>query len=134
MKFSAIQKPRVFTDWNNEGTIELSVGADGISLKVLGSYNFGVLTLGSHEATAFADGLQALAKKTSKASVKISGDAECFIQAQETNDGEPYRSGVRITVGVEDQWQDQVILDFDCHEASSLASALTACASAQALS
>lgn len=125
MKFAIITKPRVFMDWNNQSSLELGLLPVGeISIKAVTEFSCGVLSLGLEDVIRFADGCKSLAQKTTQSSVKISGDDGCFIQAQYTNDGDPFREGVRITMGVEEQWNDQITIDLDSYEALNLARAI----------
>ena len=125
MKFLTITKPRVFKDWNNAGSLELGfLPENEISIKAVTEFSCGVLSFCAEEAIRFAEGCKLLAQKKSQSTIKVSGEGGCFIQAQYTNDGDPYREGVRITIGVEEQWQDQISLDLDAYGAAGLATAI----------
>lgn len=127
MKFAIIAKPRVFMDWNNEGSFELGMlPANEISIKAVTEFSCGMLSFGVADAIRFAEGCKALAQKKTQASIKVTGEDGCFILAQHTTDGEPYREGVRITIGVEEQWNDQIAIDLESYQALSFADAIAA--------
>lgn len=134
MKFINITKPRVFKDWNNEGSLEIGVlPGNEISIKAVTEFSCGMLAFGVEDSIRFAEGCKALAQKKTQASIKVTGEGGCFILAQHNTDGEPYREGVRITMGVEEQWNDQIAVDLESYEALSFAGALAAQASVMTL-
>lgn len=125
MKFAIIAKPRVFMDWNNEGSLELGMlPANEISIKAVTEFSCGMLSFAVEDATRFAEGCTALAQKKTQASITVTGEGGCFIQAQYTNSGDPYREGVRVTIGVEEQWNDQIAIDLESHRAVWFADAI----------
>lgn len=124
MKFAVISKPKVFKDWNQEGSIEVMVSGARISLKVVTEFSGGELSFSAQEAAELADGCKGIGRKTARKTTRVNGEAGCFIMAQETNDGEPYREGVRITMGVEEDWNNQVAIDLDSDTAVDLANVI----------
>lgn len=126
MKFTLTTKPLIFIDWNQAGAIELDTTVDTVlTIKFVTEFHSGVLTLKVEEAQRFAGLLNPLATKETSSSVKVTGEADCFIEAQQTNDGDPYREGIRFTIGVEENWQDQIIIDLEYYKAREFAKALS---------
>lgn len=124
MKFAVISKPRVFKDWNQEGSIEVLVSGAQLSLKVTTEFSCGELFFGKKEAAELAEGCKAIGRKAFRKTARVGSEGGCFVMAQENTDGEPYREGVRITMGLEEDWSNQVSIDLDSDTAIELASVI----------
>jgi hypothetical protein len=122
-------KRKEFRGWSGEQLSIVRLKDGGFDINICGPYGSTGVLLDEGEGLVVADAILGICAIPScghhddknNASLKIGNTSGETLSVQYTNDGEPYREGVRIALAVEEKWDLSESIDFDHYEARNIA-------------